>query len=187
MPFRWEKSVSPLVIKIEMPFPLSDRFQALGIESVTFEHPPVFTVEEGAAFKRLIPGGHTKNLFLKDKKQALWLVTALWDTEIDLKWLALRLNAARLSFGKADILYETLGVRPGSVTPLALLNDGQRRITPVLDARLLACESVNCHPLTNNKTTSLSPENLLRFIRDLGYKPVIVDFARLNKFTGKLS
>lgn len=164
--------------KIDTPEPLASRFKALGIESVTFEHPAVFTVGEGLDFKHEIPGGHTKNLFLKDKKDALWLVTALQDTVIDLKWLPKRLNAARLSFGSAELLQEVLGVTPGSVTALALLNDAQRRVTPVLDARLMAHETVNCHPLRNDRTTNLPSAGLLAFMKDLGYSPLIVDFEK---------
>lgn len=164
--------------KIDTPEPLASRFRALGIESVTFEHPPVFTVGEGVDFKQQIPGGHTKNLFLKDKKGALWLVTALQDTVIDLKWLPKRLNAARLSFGSPELLQEVLGVTPGSVTALALLNDLQRRVTPVLDARLMAHDTVNCHPLRNDRTTNLPAKGLLAFMADLGYSPLIVDFEK---------
>lgn len=164
--------------KTEMGAPLSDRFSALGIESVTFEHRPVFTVGEGAAFKALIPGGHTKNLFLKDKKAGFWLVTALWDTEVDLKWLPQRLNCARLSFANAGLLLEVLGLTPGSVTPLGLVNDREKRVVPVLDARLFSCGTVNCHPLRNDRTTNLSPQDLLRFIKVLGHDPVIVDFGK---------
>lgn len=164
--------------KIATPDPLGARFRTLRIESVTFEHPPVFTVGEGLDFKALIPGGHTKNLFLKDKKDALWLVTALQDTVIDLKWLPKRIDAARLSFGSAELLLEVLGVTPGSVTPLALLNDRDRRVRPVLDAALLAHEFVNCHPLKNDKTTTLKSADLLVFLKDMGYAPLVVDFAK---------
>lgn len=167
-----------LLQKTATPDPLATRFQALGIESVTYAHPPVFTVGEGKDFKHLIPGGHTKNLFLKDKKDELWLVTALQDTVIDLKWLPKRLNAARFSFGSAALLEEVLGVTPGSVTALALLNDSKRRVKPVLDAGLFDHDLVNCHPLKNDKTTGLKPSDLLAFMKDMGYDPVIVDFAK---------
>lgn len=161
---------------IPTPEPFASRFTALGIAAVTYAHPPVFTVEEGEGFKHKIPGGHTKNLFLKDKKSQLWLVTAHAETVVDLKSLPAKMGAARLSFGSADRLKEALGVIPGAVTPLALLNDAaQQNVRFVLDERLMAFETVNCHPLRNDRTTCLSPADLLRFIGDLGYTPQILD------------
>jgi len=167
------------VEKAETPEPLAEKFAALNINAVTYSHPPIFTVEEGRDFKKDIPGGHTKNLFLKDHKGKLFLVTALWDTAIDLKKLPARLNAGRFSFGSAPLLAEVLGVTPGSVTPLAVVNDLLRRVTPVLDARMMEEQTVNCHPLKNDKTTGLTPQDLVRFMESLGYNPLIVDFSRL--------
>lgn len=158
------------------PSPLSERFRHLGIEAVTYEHPPVFTVEQGEGFKHLIPGGHTKNLFLKDKKDQLWLVVALSTTEIDLKWLPKRINGARLSFGSAELLLDILGVTPGSVTPFALMNDREKRVRPVLDRKMMDCDVLNYHPFKNDKTTSIKSQDLLKFLRDLGYDPLIIDF-----------
>lgn len=172
------KSMTNHPEKIKTPDPLGALFTAIGIESTSYSHPPVFTVEEGRDFKHMMPGGHTKNLFLKDKKEALWLVTAMQDTEIDLKWLPKRLNAARVSFGNAALLQEVLGVTPGSVTPLALVNDAARRVTMVLDARIMEQELVNCHPLRNDMTTALTPADLVKFMGHLGYSPVIVDFLK---------
>src|SRR5215475_9737155 len=115
-------------------FALLDR---LGIAHRTVSHPPLFTVEESRTLRGQIPGGHTKNLFLKDKKGALYLVTALEDAVIELKSLHRRLGAAgRFSFGAADLMRETLGIEPGAVTPFAALNDGERRVSVVLDAEL---------------------------------------------------
>jgi Ala-tRNA(Pro) deacylase len=169
--------ITPLVRVTETPDPLASLFKKLGIGALTYAHRPVFTVEEGRDIKERIPGGHTKNLFLKDKKDAYWLVTALWDTQIDLKWLPARLDAGRLSFGSAERLQAALGVTPGSVTPLALVNDSARQVQPVLDARLIAEEKINCHPLQNDMTTALSPQDLVKFMNDMGYNPVIVDFS----------
>jgi Ala-tRNA(Pro) deacylase len=163
---------------VSTPEPLAGKFGALGITSVTYAHPPVFRVGEDDGFIHLIPGGHTKNLFLKDKKDQLWLVTALQDTVIDLKWLNAYLGAARFSFGSPDVLFEVLGVTPGSVTPFALMNDADRRVRPVLDARMMACATVNFHPLKNDKTTNIKPADLLLFMRTLGYDPRIVEFAK---------
>lgn len=163
---------------VATPDSLANRFTQLGIAVTTYAHPPVFTVEEGQDFKHQIPGGHTKNLFLKDKKDQLWLVTALQDTAIDLKWLPQRINAARLSFGNSDLLKEALGVTPGSVTALALMNDMQKRVRPVLDQRLFDYKTVNCHPLSNDMTTGISPHDLVAFMKSCGHEPLIVDFAR---------
>lgn len=158
---------------IPTPDPLGSQFAALGIEPVTYAHPPVFTVAEGEGWKHLIPGGHTKNLFLKDKKDQMWLVTAEAYTKVDLKGLPDIIGAGRLSFGSADRLMNTLGVTPGSVTPLALVNDTARQVRFVLDEKLMRCNTINCHPLRNDMTTCLTPDELLRFLRHLGYEPQI--------------
>lgn len=172
--FRRMTEIIPEIIPT--PEPLAGRFAALGIETVTYAHPAVFTVEEGAGFKHRIPGGHTKNLFLKDKKGQLWLVTAHAETAVDLKSLPAKIGAARLSFGSADRLREALDVVPGSVTPLALVNDAaQQNVRFVLDRRLLDFDTVNCHPLRNDRTTCIAPQDLLKFIEDLGHAVQIAD------------
>ncbi len=156
------------------PDDLFDALDRLGIAHPTVSHPPLFTVEQSQALRGAIPGGHTKNLFLKDKKGALFLVTALEDAVLELKSLHRRLGASgRLSFGSADLLLEVLGVEPGSVTPLAAMNDTQGRVAVVLDAALMAHGTINCHPLTNTMTASLRREDLLAFIRSTGHEPVI--------------
>lgn len=161
---------------VPTPEPLAAQFAALGIAAVTYAHPPVFRVGEDDAFIHLIPGGHSKNLFLKDKKGQAWLVSALQDTVIDLKWLRAQLGCPTLSFGSPELLSELLGVTPGSVTPFGLINDTARRVRPVLDARLMACDTVNFHPLKNDKTTNINSGALLRFMRGLGFEPRVVDF-----------
>jgi Ala-tRNA(Pro) deacylase len=155
------------------------RLDALGIAHRTYSHPPVFTVAEAAAARGSLPGGHCKSLFLKDKKGGLWLAVMLEERRCDLKRLAERLSAPRFSFGGADALFEALGVRPGSVTPFALVNDGECRVTPVLDAEMLEHDPVNYHPLANDRTTAIAPTDLLRFIAASGHAPRIVDFAAL--------
>src|SRR5215475_2896324 len=112
------------------------RFDALGIAHRTLEHAPVFRVGEGEEVKAGLPGGHTKNLFLKDAKGQLWLISALQDAKIDLEALPATIGAARLSFGSAERLAEALGVTPGSVTAFALVNDPDHRVRFVLDAGL---------------------------------------------------
>lgn len=148
---------------------------SLGIAHATLEHPPVFTVEEAREHTHHLPGGHTKNLFLEDKTGGLWLVTCLDEQPVKVNALARLLGAPRFSFGKVERLMEALGVPPGSVTPLALVNDTERRVRPVLDTKLLAHELVNCHPLANTATTTLKASDLLRFLESLGYAPRLVD------------
>ena len=147
----------------------------LGIEQHTVLHPPVFTVEQAQEHTSHLAGGHCKNLFLKDKKGRLWLVTCLDEQRVDINRLAKLLGAARLSFANALLLDEVLGVAPGSVTPLAIVNDSASRVTAVLDTKLLAHAQVNCHPLENDATTTLASADLLRFIRATGHEPVLLD------------
>ena len=154
-------------------FALLDR---LGIAHATLEHPAVFRVEDGHQIKAAMPGAHTKNLFLKDAKDQLWLISALAETRIDLKRLPAVIGSARLSFGREEILYDALGVRPGSVTLFALINDPGHRVRLVLDAALLRHETVNFHPLTNTATTAVSREGMLAFLAALGAQPLIVEF-----------
>ena len=129
------------------------------------------------AIKAALPGGHTKNLFLKDAKGRLWLVSALQDTRIDLKALPATIGSAKLSFGKPELMLEMLGVTPGSVTAFALMNDTEHRVTFVLDKALLAREPLNFHPMINTATTAVSAEGFLRFLEALGIDPVLVDFG----------
>ena len=164
-----------------MPATPEDLFAALdrlGIAHPTVTHPPLFTVEQSQALRGAIPGGHTKNLFLKDKKGALFLVTALEDASIELKSLHRRLGATgRFSFGSADAMLETLGVLPGSVTPFGVINDTLGRVTVVLDETLMRHEIINAHPLTNTMTTSLARDGLVRFLKSTGHPPRIVAVA----------
>ncbi len=148
------------------------RLADLGIEAVTHEHPPLHTVEESRALRGEIAGAHSKNLFLKDKKGALWLVTALEDTPVDLKTLHRHLGSARLSFGKPDLMREVLGVEPGAVTPFALVNDTAAAVQLVLDEALLAYETLNFHPLLNTATTSIARGDFLKFIAACGHEPM---------------
>jgi len=152
----------------------------LGIAHTTFRHAPVFRVEEGQEIKAALPGGHTKNLFLKDAKDQVWLVSALGETRIDLKALPAVIGSARLSFGREALLWELLGVRPGSVTLFALMNDEDRKVRLVLDKALFDHELVNFHPLTNTATTAVSTEGMMRFLQHLGIRPQIVDFAAVG-------
>jgi Ala-tRNA(Pro) deacylase len=152
---------------------------SLGADHATIEHPAVFRVGEGEEVKAAIKGAHTKNLFLKDAKDRLWLISAADHAVIDLKRLHQVIGSARLSFGNAALMEETLGVTPGSVTAFALINDTDRRVTFVLDRALAEAERVNFHPLTNTATTGIDRAGLLKFLAAVGAKPLIVDFATM--------
>ncbi len=157
------------------PDQLFARLDAVGIQPRTHRHPPVFTVAQAAALRGQLPGGHCKSLFLKDKKGGLWLLVALEERRVDLKLVAQALGAPRFSFGSAALLYEVLGVRPGSVTPFALVNDPAHRVTVALDRAMLEHDPLNYHPLENDRTTAVAPADLLRFIADCGHAPRILD------------
>ena len=157
------------------PDQLFRRLDALGIAHRTYRHPPVFTVAEAVALRGRLPGGHCKSLFLKDKKAGLWLLVALEERAIDLKRLAAMLPAPRFSFGSPELLWEVLGVRPGSVTPFALVNDAACRVAVVLDRAMLDHDPLNYHPLENDRTTAIAPADLLRFIAACGHRPRLVD------------
>ena len=147
---------------------------SLGIAHKTVTHPAVFTVDEARELRGQLPGGHTKNLFLRDKKHALYLVVAPEDALIDLKGLHRLLGAnGRFSFGSADLLGEVLGVTPGSVTPFSAINDSEGRVTVVLDADMMEHETLNYHPLSNTMTTAISRDDLVRFLEATGHPPRI--------------
>ena len=150
---------------------------SLGIVHKTVTHPPLFTVEQSQALRGQIPGGHTKNLFLKDKKDALFLVVALEDAAIELKSVHQRLGAARFSFGSADLLRAALGVEPGAVTPFAAINDEASRVTVVLDSAMMQQPILNYHPLVNTMTTSIAADDLIKFLAATGHRPLIVPVA----------
>jgi Ala-tRNA(Pro) deacylase len=152
----------------------------IGVAAKTHEHPAVFRVGEGEEIKAGIEGAHTKNLFLKDAKGQLWLISAEDRSVIDLKRLPPVIGAARLSFGNEALMVETLGVTPGSVTAFALINDPARRVRFVLDRALAEAPRVNFHPLTNTATTSVDQAGLRRFLNAIGVQPLIVDFTTLS-------
>ena len=158
------------------PQQLFDRLQALGIAYHTVEHPPVLTVEEAKTLRGNLPGHHIKNLFLRNKKEEMWLVVALEDRTVDLKRLGDVLGAGRLSFGSPDRLRRHLGVEPGSVTPLALINDPDRVVRLALDRGLAEGGPVNAHPLVNTMTSALTTAELLRFFDATGHTPRWLDF-----------
>ena len=149
------------------------RLEELGIATTTVEHAPMFTVEQSGALRMSLPGAHTKNLFLIDRDGSMVLVVAKDDTRVNLKALAKRLQTGRLSFGKGEQLEAVLGVPPGSVTPLALINASAAGVKVVVDKALVDFAEVNCHPLENTATTRLATQDLIRFIKACGHEPLI--------------
>ena len=150
----------------------------LGVATTTRTHAPLFTVEQSRSLRGEIPGAHTKNLFLKDKKDGLFLVVTLEDAGLDLKHIHGLIGASgRVSFGKPELLMEVLGVPPGSVTPFGLINDKASRVTAIFDARLMAYDPLNFHPLTNMATTTIPRDGLLAFVRATGHEPHILELG----------
>lgn len=164
------------------PDDLFARLGALGIAVTTVTHPPLFTVEQSKELRGELPGGHTKNLFLKDKKDRMWLVTAEEDRSVDLKALGTALGASgRVSFGSPERLMRHLGVEPGAVTPFGLVNDEGGQVSFVLDEGLMRHDVLNFHPLTNAATTAIKREDFLRFLAAIGHAPRVLALpARVN-------
>ena len=160
---------------------LLEFLRGIGVEATTYDHPAVFTVGESGLIKEDIPGAHTKNLFLKDAKGQLWLVSAEAHAAIDLKRLHHVIGGARLSFGSPELMAETLGVAPGSVTAFGLVNDRDHRVRFVLDRALAEADLVNFHPLTNTATTTVTREGFRRFLAAVGASPIVVDFAAMTR------
>ncbi len=156
------------------PEELVSALDALNIQHRTVYHPPLFTVEQSRELRGQILGGHTKNLFLRDKKGAIYLVVTLEDAAVDLKGLHRKLGASgRFSFGSADLLREVWGVEPGSVSPFGAINDTEHRVTVVLDAAMMQQETLNYHPLDNRMTTAIARDDLIRFLHWTGHEPRI--------------
>ena len=153
------------------------RLQELGISQLTHEHAAVFTVEEAQRHCSHLPGAHCKNLFFKDKKDELWLVVTLDGREVNIKALQKAMGAARLSFGKAELLMEVLGVIPGAVTPLAAINDRSHAVQVAIEEDLLEADALNVHPLDNSMTASIAPNDLIRFLEAEGHSAQAVRFG----------
>ena len=172
-----------------MPASRADLFaflESLDISTKTYDHPPIFTVEEGKTWKAKWPGGHSKNLFLKDKKGDFYLISAKDETQIRLNQVPKVIGSARLSFGKPEKMEEILGVTPGSVTGFALINTLAPFNTPespplrfILDKALMACDPVYFHPLLNDATTAIAPDDFITFAKACGHEPLLVDFTQI--------
>jgi len=147
----------------------------LGIKSRTIRHPALFTVAESKVLRGQITGGHTKNLFLKDKKDNFFLVSVEEDAEVDLKTIHQKIGAAsRVSFGNPERLMALLGVTPGAVTLFGAINDSEGKVLVIVDAALMQETSINAHPLTNEATTAIAPADLLLFLKATGHEPAIL-------------
>ena len=165
-----------------MPFSPDDllrHLETLGIATTTVEHPELHTVGDSQKLRGDIAGAHSKNLFVKDKKSRLFLIVTLEDAALDLKSIHQAIGAqGRVSFGAADLLEQVWGVRPGSVTPFGSINDTGNRVTVVLDAELMARETLNFHPLVNTRTTSIKAADLLKFLHATGHPPLVAGLPR---------
>lgn len=160
------------------PEDLFARLDALGVKHETIEHPPLFTVEDSQNLRGEIPGGHTKNLFVKDKKGGLFLLVVGEEAVVDLKRVHEKIGGqGRVSFGSAELLERVWGVKPGAVTPFGAINDRSGEVTVVIDAALMAESRLNFHPLVNTRTTGLASGDLVKFLRATGHEPLIADLA----------
>lgn len=162
-----------------MPIPaaLAAALSDLGITVTCHEHPPLRTVADAHAHWDPLPGAQVKNLFLKDAGGQLWLVVVPGDPRVDTKVMAGLIGSKRISFGSAELLREVLGVEPGSVTPLAVMNDPARRVRAVLHAGLMNEALVLVHPLVNTATVQIKPADLLRFMTARHDTPALVDLT----------
>ena len=158
------------------PKKLVNVLENIGFSYEMFHHEPIFTVEEGLHLKAKIPGIHCRNLFLKDKKGKMFLITAANETKIDLKSLPERLDCGRLSFGSKDRLMEYLGIYPGAVTPFSAINDKNNDVAIILDQRMMEADIMNVHPLDNAITIGFAPNDLLKFFEYTGHNPQILAF-----------
>lgn len=159
------------------PETLLGMLDSLGIQYRLYHHPAIFTVAEGEAIERDMPGVHCRNLFLCDKRKAMTLLCVANATKIDLKKLPPLLGSDRLSFGSPQRLWTHLGVRPGSVCPYSIINDTAHVVDIVLDAYMMQGDLVNFHPLVNTMSIGVAPADLVRFIRETGHEPRIIDLT----------
>ncbi len=160
---------------------LYDLFQRHGIAWKHNDHPPLHTVEESKELRGDLPGAHVKNMFLKDKKGQLWLVTCLEYRKIRIRDLEKQVGATKASFGKPELLWEALGIRPGAVSPFGLINDPGHEVRVVLDQQMLEVDPINAHPLHNEATTTLGRDDFRRFFEITGHEPIVIDFDALEE------
>jgi Ala-tRNA(Pro) deacylase len=179
---------APIMKTPATPEDLLARLDALGVAHDTIEHPPLFTVEDSQNLRGEIPGGHAKNLFVKDKKGRLFLLVLEEDARVDLKRIHEKIGAqGRVSFGSAELLEEVWGVKPGAVTPFGAINDDAGHVTVVLDAKLMEHERLNFHPLVNTRTTGLTSADLTKFLRATGHEPLVVALSENPDDVGNIA
>ena len=155
---------------------LLERLAELGIKAPIVAYPAHSTVEEGRQRRGELPGVFTKNLLLKDKKGRLFLVAADEDNDVDLKTLHSRIGArGRLGFASSEQMQAVLGVNPGTLTPLAVINDTDHLVTVVLDETLTETNQVNFHPMIHTESIGLTPDQLRAFLEANSHPPVIAD------------
>lgn len=160
------------------------RFADLAIDAPTVPYPAHETVEEGQARRGAMAGVFTKNLLLRDKKARLFLFSVHEDRNLNLKVLHTMVGArGQFSFASAEKMVNTLGVAPGALTPLALINDPAGLVTFVIDSTLLQADQVNFHPLINTESTGLRPAELLTFIRSCERTPIVLQLDEERKDT----
>jgi Ala-tRNA(Pro) deacylase len=179
-PFMADASVQTAPIETPLPTPpalLFARLDELGIKYKVHQHPPVFTVAESEHVTAHIPGVHCRNLFIRDKAEKMFLVVVANEIRIDIKKLQALLGCGRRSFGAAERLWRTLGIRPGSVCPFAIINDKACAVTVILDKSMMGADIVNYHPMENHMTIGLTPGDLLKFVESCGHKPHIIDLG----------
>jgi Ala-tRNA(Pro) deacylase len=157
------------------PQQLVDYLNSLDIGHHVVKHPPLFTVEDSKTLRGELPGHHIKNLFLRDKRESMFLVVAQEDRRVDLKALAEAIGASKLSFGSAERLMKKLGVLPGAVTPFAVINDKEHQVKVFIDRAVMSGGRIHCHPLVNDMTVALDCDDLLRFLRATGHEPKLID------------
>ena len=148
---------------------------ALGLALTVHEHPPVATVAEAHEHWSGLNAEPVKNLFLKDASGAFWLVVASAERRIDLKTLPARIGSKRLRFASPDDLALRLGVEPGAVSPLAVVNDPDGVVHVVLDTALSNGPALALHPLRNTATVVLGFDDLTRFLAKCAHVPISVD------------
>ena len=151
-----------------------------GLSHHTINHHPTFTVADSSRVKADLPGGHTKNLFMKDKKGKLVLISAWAQSELPLNRLHHAIDVQRLSFTRADLLWQSLKVTPGSVSAFALIHDVKQQVRFVVDSALMEFDDVNFHPLRCDMTTRMSRNDFEKFVTSTGRTLQIIDFSALE-------
>lgn len=154
---------------------LMRKISDLSIDTVMLSHQPLMTVEDQNAQKHLSHGAHSKNLFLKDKSNKFWMITALDDTSINLKNAAQQLGAGKFTFGKPAEMLDLLGITPGSVSPFALINDTANQVTFVLEKRMLEYTHQNFHPLRNDRTVRIATDDFIAFLNHIDHEPILLN------------